>query len=237
MMYRNKLGLTRICPLCQKEVEDWAHVFQCQSQCARVERGIQLGELRKSLQVWKTNPILMQRMMAMLYQWTNSYAITTPSSDGELRHLNLAFVDQYELGVENIFAGVLTHKFGDIQEKHYDQMTVKASRYTKKEWNAHVVRSFLKYSEAIWKHRCTYLHEESKLNMENQTRELALQLRNNLIQHPWKLRIEDKGLMRRKTSFFKKAHVRNINGWIERILISINIAEQNENAMRQDIRK
>jgi len=116
-------------------------------------------------------------------------------------------------------------------------MAVKATRYTKKEWNAHVVRSLLKYSEAIWKNRCTYLHEESKLTMEHQTRELALKLRNNLIQHLWKLRIADKGLMRRKKSFFEKVHVRNLNGWIERILISINIAEQNENALRQDIRK
>jgi len=237
MMHRNKLGLTKICPLCEKEVEDWAHVFKCQSQCARVERGIQLGELRKALQVRKTNTILMQRLMALLSQWTSSYKLTIPSSDGDLKKLNLAFEDQRMLGVENMFAGVLTHKFGDIQEKHYEQMTTKATRYTKKEWNAHVVRSLLKYGEAIWKNRCTYLHEESKLTMEHQTREMALKLRNNLIQHPWKLRIADKGLMRRKKSFFEKAHVRNLNGWIERILISINITEQNENALRQDIRK
>jgi len=115
MMHHSKLGITKICPLCEKEVEDWAHhVFKYQSQCARVERGIQLGELRKALQVRKTNPILMQRLMALLSQWTSLYKITVPSSDGDLQKLNLAFVDQCAFGVENMFAGVLTHKFGDV---------------------------------------------------------------------------------------------------------------------------
>jgi len=237
MMHRNGLGLTKICPLCRTEVEDWNHVFRCQSQIARVERGIQLGELRKALQVQKNHPIYMQRIMALLYQWTGSYEINVPPSDSNLQELNLTFMDQCTLDVGNMFAGVLTHKFGDIQAKQYEQMDNKATRFTKKEWNVHVIRLLVKYSEAIWKNRYTYLHEESKLTMEHLTRDLAMKLRDNLLQHLWKLRIEDKGQLRSKKSFFRKTHVRNLNGRIERILISMNIAQQHENALRQDIRK
>ena len=237
MMQRNGMSLTNLCPLCKKKVEDWDHVFQCKSVVARAAREENLVKLRKILQTRKTHPVVTQRIMALLYQWTQQYKITVPRGDGNLNLINQAFADQCNLGVSNMMAGVLTHKFGDIQEAYYSQIEEKGVRFTKREWNINVIRALLQYGEAIWKARCDYVHEESHLTMENQTKVVAMRIRSNLLKNPWKLRQEDKELMQRKVTFFQRAGAKQLNRWIERVLVSLSIAQDYENATRQDIRK
>jgi len=237
MLKRNGMSLTSLCPLCKEQDEDWNHVFQCKSVIARAAREEHLGDLKKVLQCRKTHPVVLQRIMALLYQWTNQYKITVPSGDGNLDLINKAFADQCNLGVSNMMTGVLTHKFGNIQQSYYSQMEEKGVRFTKREWNVNVIRALLQYSEAIWKARCTYVHEESHLTMETQTKVLAMRIRSNLLQNPWKLRQEDKELMERNIKFFHRAGVKQLNRWMERVLVSMSIAQNHENSTRQDIRK
>ena len=237
MLKRNGMSLTSLCPLCKDKDEDWNHVFQCKSVIAKTAREEHLDDLKKVLQCRKTHPVVLKRIMALLYQWTNQYKITVPSGDGNFELINKAFADQCNLGVSNMMAGVLTHKFGNIQQSYYSQVEEKGVRFTKREWNVNVIRALLQYSEAIWKARCTYVHEESQLTMETQTKMLAMRIRSNLLQNPWKLRQEDKELMARNIKFFHRAGAKQLNRWMERVLVSMSIAQNQENSTRQDIRK
>jgi len=237
IMKRNDMSLTNLCSLCKEHAEDWNHVFQCKSMMARAARYEHLGELKKVLKQRKTHPVVMQRIMAIIYQWTNKYTITVPNGDGNLHLINQAFADQCNLGVSNMMAGVLSHKFGNIQATYYSQIEAKEVRFTKREWNVSVIRALLQYSEAIWKARCTYVHEESQLTMENQTRMLALRIRNDLLKKPWKIEQADKDLIQRNNNFFHRTGARQLNRWMERVLLSMSIAQNYENATRQDIRK
>jgi len=126
---------------------------------------------------------------------------------------------------------------GDIQQKHYETMNRKLAKHNKNEWNVTLIKLLLNFSCAVWKVRCDYLHNESMLTTENQVRAMAWKLRNELRESPWKIRIEDKFLMRRNKNFYKKALIRNLSGWIDRVLISMQITEDTDNATRQDIRK
>jgi len=237
IMKRNGMGMTTKCPLCLKEDENWNHVFQCTSNVARVEREIQLAILKKGLIKKNTNPVLMRRILAIITQWVKGYKITFPKADGGLKKVNEACIDQCNLKVENMFAGVVSHKLGDIQDEYYKNVQMNKQRYNKYEWNATFIKLLLTFGTAIWQHRCEYLHNESLLSNEKQVRALAWKMRTNINENPWKLRMEDKHLMRRKKDFFLKSSIRNLNGWLERVLLSIQLHEDNDLATRQDIRK
>ena len=238
ILTRNGMGMTTKCPLCLTEDEDWSHVFKCKSNVARVERVIQLANLKKGLLKINTCPVLMRRILATITQSVNNYKVTVPMSTiGDLQIINEAIHDQHNLGIENMFAGVVSHKFGDIQAKYYKNLQQNKQRYSKNEWNATFIKLLLTFGTAIWQHRCEYLHNESMLSNEKQIRALTWKMRTNLCENPWKLRPEDKHLMRRKKDFFVKSAVRNLNGWLERVLLSMKLREDHDLATRQDIRK
>jgi len=168
----------------------------------------------------------MRRILATITQCVNNYKIKVPvSNTGDLQVINEAINDQCNLKMENMFAGVVSHKFGDIQAQYYKTLQVNKQQYNKYEWNATFIKLLLTFGTAIWKHRCEYLHNESMLSNEKQVRALAWKMRTNLCENPWKLRLEDKHLIRRPKIFFLKSAIRNLNGWLERVLLSMKLLE------------
>ena len=238
IMKRNGFSTTSLCPLCLKVEENWQHVFQCKSATALVEKESQMILLKKSLTRIRTHPVLQQRILSMLRQWLNGFSVTVPSNDEEMQMINEAFRDQSNLLYKNLFAGVISHKFlGEMQKQHYQEIPNDRKRLTQNEWNVNFVRALLTFSTNLWKTRCEYLQKQSELSTEQQVRTLALQLRSTLRENPWKIGTEDNHLMKRTGNFFSNVNVKNLNGWIERVLVSMNIHARNEDATRQDIRK
>jgi len=141
LMKRNGMSVTNMCPLCNNEVEDWDHVFRCRSMVARVERELQLQQLKQKLQRRCTAPILVKRILAVLRQWTNTYPIQIKDDNIAFSRINQAFLDQCNLGVSNLFAGVITYKFGMLQEQYYIDTQQKGSKFTRSEWNIWLVRA------------------------------------------------------------------------------------------------
>ena len=133
--------------------------------------------------------------------------------------------------------GATSHKFGEIQQKHYDSMRIDKKRRIKHEWNITLIRELIKFSEAMWNYRCTYVHEEIEHSMEMQTRSLAWKLGHNAQQTHWMVCCEDLHLFNRDKSFFKTGSIINVQSWVDIIQISIAIKENHEQATPQDIRK
>jgi len=126
-----------------------------------------------------------------------------PQRDYNLDEINAAFRDQRNLGFGNMFCGIISHKFGDIQQSYYDQLQIDKKRLTKHEWNVTLIREFLKFSEAMWDRRCKFVHEDSEHLMEMQTRSLAWKLKHMAQGSPWMIRNDDAHLLSRDNFFFK----------------------------------
>jgi len=173
MLKRNRLSLTDACPICGKASETWDHVLKCQHVEMKQVKIEQMDNVKKILEKKKTHPVLQQRIVAAMLQYLNNYPITIPEGDGLYKDINKSFRDQMTLGIGNMFCGVITHKFGDIQQNYYNEIDANKRMYTKSEWNVAVIRVLLNFSRNIWKHRCEYVHNVSTISLQNQERETA----------------------------------------------------------------
>ena len=136
-----------------------------------------LADIKKMLISYRTEPVLQQRLLAMIKQWSGEYILKIPEGDRRLAKLNEAFRDQQILGIENMFVGVITHKFGECQKEHYDKMQNKQRRFNQKEWNVAFIRVLLQFSSHMWTERNNYLHNISNMTMEKQMRIMAWKLK------------------------------------------------------------
>ena len=55
--------------------------------------------------------------MAAVMQWTGGHTITHPKEDGQYQEIDEALRDQCNLKFENIFCGVMSHKFSWVQNR------------------------------------------------------------------------------------------------------------------------
>jgi len=237
MMKRNGFGSTDICPMCENERETWDHVFRCKCALTKMNRHVQIQILRQTLIKKRTHPILQQRILAAIQQWCQGYEVRLPKGDSRYPEINEAFRDQIHLGIGNMLCGVISHKFGEVQQRYYDELEVDKKRLTKHEWNTTIIRALLQFSESMWTQRCKYVHEESDKTMQMQTRNIAWKIKHMILQAPWMIRSADRHLLKRDKKFFQQGSIINVQGWINRIQISIDIAVNHEQTTRQDIRK
>ena len=68
MMKRNKLSTLGTCPICEKEIETWDHVYQCGGCPAKFERHKQLEKFKSKLKSIQTHPMLLQSLVAAILQ-------------------------------------------------------------------------------------------------------------------------------------------------------------------------
>jgi len=237
MMKRNGFSSSAACPLCKTTVEDWNHVLRCKCNSSSIERMKKLADIKRMLISYRTEPVLQQRLLAMIKQWSGEYKSKIPEGDRRLAKLNAAFRDQQILGIENMFVGVITHKFGECQKEHDDKMRNKQRRFNQKEWNVAFIRVLLKFSSHMWTERNNYLHNISNMTMEKQMRIMAWKLKEMLNEKKWKLRAADRHILQRSKFFFRKAPTQALQGWMERVKVSMDIEFNHEQATRQNITK
>jgi len=239
MLERNGMSTTDKCPLCMHHIENWDHVFKCKGDDAIIEKNTQLNLLQKKLKQCYTHPVLRRRLMAAVLQWTGGHDITHPSEGGHYDDINEALRDQCNLLFENIFCGVMSHKFVEVQGRYYDENVglLPKRRLCGHEWGVKVIRAFMEYSKNVWKNRCDIVHEGNKLSLENQIRASALKLWQHLRSHPWEIRLEDGYLLKKPIKFFSSSSIVNLRFWIRSINVSREIALNHEQTTKQDIRK
>ena len=73
MMKRNKLSNLDICHICEREIETWDHVYQCEGCEAKFERHKQLEMFKSKMKSMRTHPVLLQRLVAAILQYTQQY--------------------------------------------------------------------------------------------------------------------------------------------------------------------
>ena len=79
------------------------------------------------------------------------------------------------------------------------------------------------------------MHEGQKVTVDAQIRKMAQQLRYDVLNNPWKLRLENRHLLKRDSTFFCKSSVINLKYWVDRIILGIDIAQNHETATTQNI--
>lgn len=228
---------TSLCPLCKIHPETTDHVLQCPSETAKTFRTAKLLEFRSLLDKLETHPLLRNRLMSTMLQYTsgfiNSYSPTT--NDDELTMVNRTFEVQSRIGSRNMFRGLICTQISDLQEEWYkDHKHKKRNNIAK--WDVSVRKALIDISNEIWKHRCTIVHEENKVTVEGYTRTAAFDLLHKLKQVPWSLPSASRHLLNRDGEYFKKANIQDVSSWLRRIQYGIQEIEAMEARTSTDIR-
>ena len=70
-----------------------------------------------------------------MQQYLNNYEINLPVGDKLFPEINESFRDKMKLGIGNMFCGVITHKFGLIQQKYYKEIGANTRIYNGRKWS------------------------------------------------------------------------------------------------------
>ena len=136
-----------------------------------------------------------------------------------------------------MFVGVVSHKYGLLQQKYYDTLTQKKRKYSMHEWNVSFIRALLNMAHSIWKFRCEHQQESGNAIMQQQLSSMARELKLYIRDNQWMIRREDVGLINKSKAFFEKGGVPQLQGWVERIQLSMAMVQYHDSKLRQDIRK
>ena len=108
-------GRPDTCPLCKKEEEEQHHVQCCKDPGATEHRAGLRDELEDDLTRLRTHPdltTLLLRSMDVIKHQKIVVDVTGHENEGDFRQL---FVEQAEIGWENVRLGLLTKKWRGIQ--------------------------------------------------------------------------------------------------------------------------
>jgi len=105
------------CPLCGTEDETVEHVLRCKHPVMIKARKNSLDGLKNQL-FTGTEMTLARWIWVATVQWINSFEPSLPPKISPYRGIRKAIMNQYNLGMGNLFRGILSIRWRQIQEKY-----------------------------------------------------------------------------------------------------------------------
>ena len=230
---------TNICPLCQKEPETVAHIFQCKDSRARTCRSIQIIELKNKLKAVNTSPFIINHLCRILFQFFSQFPISVisiPINSTEEQRLDYTNMNQQiTMGAEQLLSGFLCYQISQIQNRHI-QTSCLSRKSTLNSWNRTVIKAFLDFSQAVWKSRSDILHNEAAFTREAMLREQAVILLTTLRFTPHRLPNQSRNLLNRTKSYLQTSHLKNVVSWTKRVNRALEEQSYKERSTSNDIR-
>jgi len=155
----------------------------------------------------------------MLYQLCGGYDDKTPKHASNPQ-INAAFMEQQHLGFWNFTKGIISKKFEEAQDSHYNEIKAYKQKFSGQKWTRVVISMMHSLLTEVWKFRCKVLH-----STQNETVEIRMKMRAQEIleyykHNSWQLSKGDEYLVQRKNNFVRSTN-RSIRNWIERIENSV----------------
>jgi hypothetical protein len=147
------------CPCCKTTLEDHDHVFRCPSQAST--RYLVLQDIRGSISETKSpaGPVLWSCLQHWLSNPSEPLSIDTSRYSGRTKLLaQQALHEQERIGREKAFRGYLSLTWG-LHEAPHEVPNPYNKTPQPSEWVISTLANLGTFSKAMWKDRCTKLHD------------------------------------------------------------------------------
>ena len=234
--HRWNRSTTPLCPLCSKNNELHDHVFCCDKTHVKTNRMKQLEELDFTFRQHDTFPMLRRHLMNTVRKYTSGYTVQPIAIQNNhpdtacLQAINI----QISLSPQNLLRGLLSTAIVDIQQQYISVYRPRTNNVI--HWGSKMTKALHTFSTSLWKYRCEIVNNVSQTMMEQHTRLQARKLFQCLQRDPFKLPYENRNLLNKNHNFFSTTKIRNIQSWINRINLALDIQSEKTKVGVSDIR-
>ena len=233
-----KLSDNADCPLCDHDNETWEHILRCPNIHLQRVRDEFIVNLRKDLMTLKTNNVLCDYIITSIKQWLNGrdperlpQAYFFPAT-----HIQNAHTHQEAIGFSLFMKGLLSPKWGEIQELDYDFNRLPAN-YNKIRWEKKLISSLQTFIINVWNERCKIIHAANIDTNEVRYRQQAWEFLCDIKKKKWKLLHDSNHLLERDEHFFRNTTMINVQNWYDNIKMALERADRKNSNIYTDIRK
>ena len=111
-------------------------------------------------------------------QWVNFFEPSLPPKVSPYKGIRKAIMNQYNLGMGNLFRGILSVRWRQIQDKYLKKKFNENVRAD--EWAAKISKSYIDFSVQMWKTRCQIVHATSVGTSDHAFRLLSMEVLKKL---------------------------------------------------------
>ena len=236
--HRWKLTEDPICPLCDESTETWEHVLQFPNIHMQRVRDESIIKLSKILTELKTHNKLRDHIILIIRSWLSSSEIPTLSQSFlfPISRIQQAQIEQSKISFNLMMKGLISRKWGEIQESDYDNNNMPAI-FNKLRWEKALISHLQTMTVDMWNERCKIVTagniESSEMRYRQKAWEFLCEIRNN----NWKLTHDCLHLIDRDEWFFKSSNLITAQTWYDNINVAIDRSNKKHNGVLRDIRK
>ena len=157
--HRWKLSENSLCTLCTQHDETWDHVLKCGNIHLTRLRKEQITKIKSALVELKTNAVVQTHILLIINSWLSNIPITLPPVTTEFPSILLrrAYEEQVDIGISGFFKGIISTKWGDIQETDYYRFQ-RNSTFNRIRWEKKLITILQNFSTGMWSERCDIIH-------------------------------------------------------------------------------
>jgi len=174
--------------------------------------------------------------MNIIRKYTSGYHTTRIQENASNQDLPClrAVNEQISLQPQNLLRGLLTRAIVDIQQQYISVHRPKTNNVIY--WGTKAIQAMHVFSTTLWKYRCDVVNNVSQTMMERHTRQQAKQLYLCLLRDPLKLPYDNRNLLNKPISYFSSTPLRNLQSWINRINLALDLQSEKTQVGARDIR-
>ena len=235
--HRWKLSENSLCTLCTQHDETWDHVLKCGNIHLTRLRQEQITKIKSALVELKTNAVVQTHILLIINSWLSNIPITLPPVTTEFPSILLrrAYEEQVDIGISGFFKGIISTKWGDIQETDYYRLH-RNSTFNRIRWEKKLITILQNFSTSMWSERCDIIHAANEDTNDIRYRQRMWKYCQDINETPWKLKSDSIHLLDRNENFFQTGPMINIQAWYDNVITAIDHCSRPQNSVYGDIR-
>ena len=164
-LFDRNLSKSRECPRCSQQIEDFHHIYQCQSVQAKNIHRNTIRTIRTQLQKAKTAPLIIDAFANLLNSFHFNKRPSSPEpmlkNKSQTAAVDSVFEQQLLLGPTSIHRGFLTRNWMVVQNLCHNWENLQHKDLT---WLKKIVTACWYFSHEIRVQRCQFVNQSDKSN-------------------------------------------------------------------------
>ena len=175
---------SKLCPICKEAEETQSHFLRCTHRSCQANLIVQLAVFHRSLQkkkilgaIWTQ---IKQRILYELGQVPTCPACPSPKDGDRIgRHIQLAVIDQANIGWINFLRGRTSVHWGRAQGIYYSEAFPDSKTLTAQTFQTATISGTWTVFHGMWEHRNNVLHDKiANVNIDGMNKRITQLYRN-----------------------------------------------------------